>query len=76
MSVHHSEETYDNLVARLPQATGRDVKEWCQLVEDGPAFTRQDEKVHWLQDEYGIAHSYAKAIIHECDRVRAARRVS
>ena len=72
MSVHHSEETYDNLVARLPQATGRDVKEWCQLVEDGPAFTRMDEKVHWLQDEYG----YAKAIIHECDRVRAARRVS
>jgi Domain of unknown function (DUF4287) len=76
MSVHHSEETYDNLVARLPLATGRDVKEWCQLVEDGPAFTRMDEKVHWLQDEYGLPHGYAKAIIHECDRVRAARRVN
>jgi hypothetical protein len=43
-------------------------------MEEGPAFTRLDEKVHWLQDEYTIAHSYAKAIVRECDKLRAARR--
>jgi Domain of unknown function (DUF4287) len=73
-SLHHSEETHTNLVARLPQATGRDLTEWFKVVQDGPALTRFDERVHWLQDEYDIPHSYATAVVHEYDKVRAARR--
>ncbi len=76
MSVHHSDETYGKLVARLPEATGRNVKEWCQIVEDGPSMSRPDDRIHWLQDEYELPHSYAKAIVHEYDMARAARRVS
>ena len=74
-SLHHSEETHANLVARLPQATGRSMNEWLQVVQDGPALTRFEERVHWLQDEYDIAHSYATAVVHEFDKQRAARRV-
>ncbi len=76
MSVHHSDETYANLVARLPEATGRDIKEWCREVEAGPSMSRPEDRVHWLQDEHGLPHAYAKAIVHECDMQRAARRVS
>jgi hypothetical protein len=73
-SLHHSEETHANLVARLPEATGRTMSEWAQIVEDGPALTRFEERVHWLQDEYDISHGYATAVVHEYDKRRAARR--
>jgi hypothetical protein len=76
MTLHHSEETHANLLARLPTATGRGVKEWFQVVEEGPSFTRFDERVHWLQDEHGMPHGYATAIVHEYDKKRAARRTS
>lgn len=73
-SLHHSEDTHTNLVARLPKATGRELTEWFKLVQDGPALTRFEERVHWLQDEYEIPHSYATAVVHEYDKQRAARR--
>ena len=76
MGVHHSEETHANLLARVPQATGRDLKEWFHCVEDGPSFTRFDERVHWLLDEHEVSHGLAVAIVHEYDRQRAARRSS
>jgi hypothetical protein len=76
MTLHHSEETHANLLARLPAATGREVKEWFQAVEEGPSFARFDERVHWLQDEHSIPHGYATAIVHEYDKQRAARRTS
>ena len=76
MSLHHSEETHAALLARVAAASGRDVREWLQIVEDGPAFTRVDERVHWLQDEHELPHGYATAIAHEFDKARAARRVS
>ena len=76
MGVHHSEETHANLVARVPQATGRDMKTWFHVVEDGPSFTRFEERVHWLQDEHSISHGMAVAIVHEYDMQRAARRSS
>ena len=60
MGVHHSEETHANLLARVPQATGRDLKEWFHCVEDGPSFTRFDERVHWLQDEHEVSHGYGR----------------
>lgn len=75
-SLHHSEQTHAALVARLPTATGRPLSEWFGVLQDGPALTRFEERVHWLQDEYSLPHSYATAIVHEFDMVKAARRVS
>ncbi len=72
--LNHSEETHANLVARLPQATGREVAEWFSTLEDGPALMRFEERVHWLQDEHELPHGYATAIVHEYDLQRAARR--
>jgi hypothetical protein len=74
MGVHHSEETHANLLARVPQATGRDLKEWFHTIEDGPSFTRFEERVHWIQDEFVLPHGIAVAIVHEYDLQRAARR--
>jgi hypothetical protein len=74
MTLHHSEETHSNLLARVPEATGRELKEWYRLIEDGPSFTRFDERVRWLQDEYAVSHGVATAIVHEYDKERAARR--
>ena len=73
MSLHHSEETHQNLVARIPRATGRDLPEWFKALDAGPAFLRFDERVNWLRDEHGLAHGHATAIIHEHDKQRAAR---
>jgi hypothetical protein len=73
MSLNHSEETHQNLVARVPGATGRELPEWFREIEDGPAFLRFDEKVNWLRDEYDLAHGHATAIIHEHDLRRAQR---
>jgi hypothetical protein len=74
-TIHHSEETHANLVARLSGATGRDADQWVTVVESGPAFSRFEERVHWLQDEYELPHSYATAVAHEYDLKRAARRI-
>jgi hypothetical protein len=74
MAQHHSEETHANLMARLPEATGRNTKEWLQVIDDGPALMRFEERVHWLEDEHGLAHGYATAVVHEYDLVRASRR--
>lgn len=73
MSLHHSEETHRNLVARVPDATGRGLPEWFQTMEDGPSFLRFDDRVNWLRDEYGISHGHATAIVHEHNLVRAHR---
>jgi hypothetical protein len=74
MALHHSEETHQNLVARIPTVTGRDLPQWFRELEEGPAFLRFEERVNWLRDEHGITHGYATAIIHEHDLRRAARR--
>jgi len=76
MSLHHSAETQANLLERIPAATGRSVKEWMGLVDEGPSFSRLDERVHWLQDEYSLSQGYATALAMEFDRQRAARRTA
>ena len=53
--IRHSEQTHQQLVERLPGATGRDLKDWMRALEDGPSFSRFDEKVNWLRDEHGPA---------------------
>ncbi len=75
MTLHHSEETHQLLVDRVPSATGKPMKEWFTVVEEGPSFARFDDRVNWLRDEYDLSHGYATAIIHEMDLARAARRV-
>ena len=73
MSLHHSEETHRNLVARVPEATGRGLPEWFRTWEDGPSFLRFDDRVNWLRDEFGLSHGHATAIVHEHNLVRAHR---
>lgn len=74
MSLHHSEATHQQLLDRVPQATGRDLSEWFRALEDGPGLLRFDERVNWLRDEHGLAHGHASAIVHEHDLRRGARR--
>jgi hypothetical protein len=74
MSMPHSEETHQSLLARIPEVTGRDLPHWFQAIEDGPALLRVDERVTWLQDHHALPHGYARAIVHEHDRRRAAAR--
>ncbi len=73
MGLHHSEETHQMLVERVPQATGRSLTEWSGLIDDGPGLLRFDDRVQWLRDEYGLAHGHATAIVHEYDLRRAHR---
>ncbi|MDQ8707416.1 DUF4287 domain-containing protein [Streptomyces sp. LHD-70] len=75
MSLVFSEETHRNLLARIPHCTGREVSEWLRAIDEGPSFFRFDEKVSWLRAEYDLAHGHAKAIVHEHDMRRAARRL-
>jgi hypothetical protein len=73
MALNHSEETHQNLVARLPQVTGRELPEWIRALEEGPAFLRFEDRVSWLRSEFGISHGHATAIVHEQDLRRAQR---
>ncbi|MFR9673436.1 DUF4287 domain-containing protein [Streptomyces sp. TR06-5] len=73
MSQTFSAETHQNLLARIPQCTGREISEWIRTVDDGPALFRFEEKVSWLRGEHNLSYGYAKAIVHEYDLRRAAR---
>jgi Domain of unknown function (DUF4287) len=73
MGLNHSEETHQLLVARIPSATGRPMREWFSDLDEQPGFLRFEERVQWLCDEFGIAHGHATAIAHEHDIRRAHR---
>ncbi|MFE3516848.1 DUF4287 domain-containing protein [Streptomyces sp. NPDC059166] len=75
MSQVFSEETRRNLLSRTPQCTGRDIADWLRTVDDGPSLLRFEEKVSWLRGEHDLTYGHAKAIIHEHDLRRAARRL-
>ncbi|MFC0601385.1 DUF4287 domain-containing protein [Streptomyces palmae] len=70
-----SEETHRNLLARIPERTGREVADWMRTVDEGPSLIRFEEKVSWLRGAHGLAYGHAKAIIHEHDLRRAARKL-
>ncbi len=74
MSLHHSEETHQTLLARIPEVTGRQLPEWFAFLDAGPGLVRFDERVSWLRDEHELPRGYAQAIVHEHDRRRAAGR--
>lgn len=42
---------------------------------DVPCLLRFEDKVSWLRSEYDLAYGHAKAIVHEYDLRRAARRL-
>ena len=73
MSFHHSAETHQSLLARIPDVTGRGLPHWFECIEQGPGLTRFEERVHWLRDEHGLSHGYAVAIVQEHDRRRNVR---
>jgi hypothetical protein len=72
--VRHSDEIHAELLARIPEHTGRDLASWFGAVEDGPALLNFDERVNWMRDEHDLPLGYAQAIVREHDLVRAARR--
>ncbi len=74
MSLHHSEETHRSLLARIPEVTGRQLREWFSYLENGPSLLRFEERVNWLADEHSLPHGYATAIVKEHDRRRMAAR--
>lgn len=73
MSLNHSEDTHQQLLARIPTATGRDIPEWFRRLEAGPGLLRFEERVNWLRDEHELPHGYASAIVHEHDKRRSQR---
>ncbi|GAA2797736.1 DUF4287 domain-containing protein [Streptomyces showdoensis] len=75
MSHTFSEETHRNLLARIPHCTGREISDWLRTVEEGPSLLRFEDKVSWLRGAHDLAYGHAKAIIHEYDLRRAARRM-
>ncbi|MBC3842772.1 DUF4287 domain-containing protein [Streptacidiphilus sp. 4-A2] len=76
MSLMYSAETHQNLLARIPSVTGRELSAWLRAVEDGPSLHRAEERIDWLRRTYDISYGYAKAIVHEHDLRRAAARMS
>jgi hypothetical protein len=74
MSLPQSEDTHQLLLARIPNATGRDLPSWFGCLDAGPSFQRFDERVTWLRDEHDLPHGYARAIVHEHEMRRAAAR--
>ena len=70
MSLHHSLETHQNLLQRIPEVTGRRLRQWFETIENGPALLRFEERVNWLKDEHDLPHGYATALVYEHDQVR------
>lgn len=75
MSQVFSEETHRNLLSRIPQCTGREISDWLRTVDQGPSLFSFEEKVMWLRGAHDLAYGHAKAIIHEYDLRRAARKL-
>jgi hypothetical protein len=73
LSLIHSPNLHNSLIARIPVVTGRDLAEWFHRLESGPAFLRREERAHWLADDAGISCGYAYAIVHEYEMRRRLR---
>ncbi|AEW94456.1 MULTISPECIES: DUF4287 domain-containing protein [Streptomycetaceae] len=75
MSQIISEETHRNLLSRIPARTGRDISEWLRALDEGPSVSF-DEKINWLRSQHeGLSYGHAKALVHEYDLRRAARKL-
>ena len=67
--------THQSLLARIPSGNGArpPAHGWAVWI-NGPELLRFDERVDWLRDEHSLPHGYARAIVHEHDKRRAAIR--
>ncbi|MCB5166278.1 DUF4287 domain-containing protein [Streptomyces bambusae] len=74
MSVEFSEETHRNMISRIHRTTGRELADWLRTVDEGPSLVRFEEKLSWLRGAHELSYGQAKAIIHEYDLRRAARK--
>ncbi|WP_225803339.1 DUF4287 domain-containing protein [Streptomyces sp. NK15101] len=75
MSQTFSEETHRNLLARIPARTGREITDWMRIVDEGPSLLRFEDRLSWLRGAHELTYGHAKAIIHEYNLRRAARRL-
>lgn len=74
MLLHHSPETHQSLLTRIPEVTGRGLSAWFACLEAGPGLVRMEERVGWLRSEHDLPHAYAQALVVEHDRRRHAAR--
>lgn len=74
--LHHSEQTHQELIERLPTSTGTPLTEWLERLKQGPSLLRFDERVNWLRDEHELSHGFATAVVHEHDLQRGKARMS
>lgn len=74
MSLHHSAETHQSLIDRVPRVTGHELHHWLNCLDMGPSLLRFGERVNWLRDAHDLPHCYAVAIVHEADLRRAGMR--
>ena len=70
MTLHHSLETHQNMLQRIPEVTGRRLPQWFETIENGPALLRFEDRVNWLKTEHGLSHGHATALVHEHDQHR------
>ncbi|HEX2141780.1 MAG TPA: DUF4287 domain-containing protein [Candidatus Limnocylindria bacterium] len=54
-------------IRQVPAKTGRNVEEWCELLEANGVGDRRDA-VNFLRDGYAISHAFALAIADHCLR--------
>ncbi|ADG89817.1 hypothetical protein TBS_31700 [Thermobispora bispora] len=73
MAMNHSPETQSKLIARVKEVTGRDLREWFKIIDNGPSFLRCEERANWLAEEYRISRGYSAAIVREHERQRTWR---
>lgn len=73
MTLNHSKEIHDGVLQRVPQITGRAIPQWFEMLDEGPALLRFEDRVSWLRGEHDMPLGYAQAIVHEHDLRRVRR---
>ena len=72
MSMPQSEETHQSLLAKIPEATGRDLPSWLASLEQGPTLLRLEERVGLVEiallEDAGIRLEHRRSE-HSADEV-------
>lgn len=73
MTLNHSMEIHNGVLQRVPEITGRPIPQWFEMLDEGPALLRFEDRVSWLRGEHDMPLGYAQAIVHEHDLRRVRR---
>lgn len=73
MALNHSMEIHNGVLERVPEITGKAIPQWFEMLDEGPALLRFEDRVRWLRGEHDMPLGYAQAIVHEHDLRRARR---